>query len=176
MRVVEAEQLASQLARAPLCRAIIRRRYPKPRPRPLVRHIRQRQRLGGDAVTANQRAAAFVRIRVVAVSPNRRINLRFQLQTHSYRGPTGSAPLARRFAPLWSGASSQNRSDRYFSPPSGKITTITESGDRLATLSAATRLAPLEMPTNSPLRASWRFSSKASSVDTPRSSSASDGS
>src|SRR6266498_461692 len=168
MRVVKTEEFTAHFARAPLCFAVILRRHQKTSSRPFIRHIRQGQSLGDDAGAANQRAAALVRIRFSAVCANRRIDLRFQLQTHPYCGP--------RSALLWPGASSQNRSDRYFSPPSGKITTITESGDRLATLSAATRLAPLEMPTNSPLRASCRVSSKASSVDTPRSSSASDGS
>src|SRR5882672_6459365 len=166
VRVVEAEQLASKLGCAPFGRAIVLRSHLETAPRPFFRHVRQRQRFGHHAVAADQGAAALVRIRFGAVSTNSRVHLRFQLQSHyRFRGPG-------RPAPPWSGDSSQNRSDRYFSPPSGKMTTITESGDRRATSSAATRFAPLEMPTNNPLRASWRVSSNASSVETPRSSAA----
>src|SRR5437667_4500944 len=167
MRMVKAKQLGATVARAALRLAIILWRHPEPRPRSLVGHIRQRQRFGHDAVAADERAAALVRIRFSTVGTNRRMNLRIQLQSHyRFRGPEppsplrgfgeprGSAPLEPIFAPRWSGASSQKRSDKYFSPPSGKITTITESGDRLATVSAAARFAPLEIPTKSPLRAS----------------------
>src|SRR5215510_9572878 len=178
VRVVKPEQLRAQFARPPFRRAVIIWRDPKPCPWPLVGHVGQRQGLGNCAVAADQRTAAFVRIRLRTVRANSGVHLCVQSQRHPYRGPPPS-PL-RGFgepswsAPLTSGSSSQNRSDRYFSPPSGKTTTTTASGERRATLRAAARLAPLEMPTNSPVRASCRVSSNASSVATPISSSASD--
>src|SRR5258705_12095960 len=138
VRVVETKQFATHLGCAPFGCTIVLRPHLETAPWPFLGRVWQRQRFGDDPIAADQRAAALVRIRFGAVRADGGVNLGVQQQRHPYRVPL----------------SSQNRSDRYFSPPSGKITTITESGDRFATASAAERFAPLEMPTNNPPRAS----------------------
>src|SRR5687768_4348915 len=158
MRVVEAQQLGAQLGRAPLRLAVILRPHEKTTPRPLLGRARQRERGRDDAIAPVQRPAALVRVGLGAMAADFLIDSGAQRQRHQRA------------------LSSQNRSDRYFSPPSQNTTTITALDASRATRSAPARLAPLEMPTNSPCLASRRVSSNASSVLTPRSSSAIDSS
>src|SRR5215207_4218516 len=69
--------------------------------------------------------------------------------------------------------SSQNRSERYREPPSGKIVTTVPPGADAATRAAATAAAPLETPAKMPYFAARCLAiSCASSVETRMSSSA----
>ena len=111
MRMVEAEELGPALRGAPLRGAIVVRADPEPPARPFIGHVRQRERAQDDALAANERAAALVRIGFTAVTFDRRGNAGIQTQAHDRRSPCDD--------------SSQKRSDRYFSPPSQKTTTIT---------------------------------------------------
>src|SRR5688572_21071131 len=154
VRVIEAQEIGLQFRGTPLRFAIVLGPYQEPAPRTLFRGVGKRKRRRHHAVAAVERAAALVGIRLRAVAADVLVHSGFQHQRHQ-RVP-----------------SSQKRSERYFSPPSQKTTTITASFVFRATCSAPARLAPLEMPTNNPCRASRRVRANASSVLTPRSSSA----
>src|SRR5688572_9900907 len=160
MRVVEAKQVDTELAGAPFGLTIVLRTHEESAARSFLGRVRQREGGGHDTVAPVQGAATFVRIRFGTVAANVVIDAGLHREPHQRAPP----------------ASSQKRSDRYFSPPSQNTTTITASVAMRATWSAPARLAPLEMPTNSPCRARRRVNSKASSVLTPMSSSASVGS
>src|SRR5688572_16835970 len=180
VRMIEAQQLGPQFRRAPLGLHIVLVADTEATPRPFLGDVRQREGIGDDPVRSIQRAAAFVRIRLRPVGADRFVHSRSDRQRHHPAsalprfGEAGAAALPRfGEAGSFDGPpSSQNRSDRYFSPPSQKTTTITASLLRRATDSAPARFAPLEMPTNNPLRASSRVSWNASSVLIPMSSSA----
>src|SRR5687767_5302261 len=111
MRMVEAQELTAALRRASLGLAIVVGADSESSPRALVGHVRQRKGLVDDAVAADERAAAFIRIGFAGVSPDCGTYAWFQMQHHRRRSPSGN--------------SSQKRSDRYFSPPSQKTTTTT---------------------------------------------------
>src|SRR5204863_10019944 len=98
----------AEFAGASLGQTIVGRPHQEPAPRSFLRRIRQRLGVVDDAASANQRAATFVRIRLLAVTANRRVH-------------TGTEP--RRV--LRHSSTVQNVSDRYFSAPSGNTVTTT---------------------------------------------------
>ena len=76
MRMIEPEQLAAQLGRAALRLPIIRRPHQKPAPRTFFGRVRQRDDVGHRVVAADERAAAFVRIRFLPVHADRLVDAR----------------------------------------------------------------------------------------------------
>src|SRR5690606_8804389 len=169
MRMIEPEQLGAGLRGRLLRGSIVLRAHEEAAPRPLFRRVRQRPRGLDDPVAPDERAAAFVRIRLDAVGADRvgDAGPETQYPIHQFTPPTNDP----------SGGSSQKRSDRYLSPPSGKIITTTPLSIRSTSFRAAASTAPLEMPTSSPSSSASRFvSTYASSVRTRMSSSASVGS
>src|SRR5438477_635246 len=84
-------------------------------------------------IPAYQRATALVGIRFDAVCPDRGVHAGFQRQRHYASAPAGEPADEFSF---------QKRSDKYFSPPSGKIATTTASVVVRATCSAPARAAP----------------------------------
>ena len=157
VRVIKPEKLGAQLARAPLGRLVILRPHQEPPPRALFRRVRQRER--PERRRRGQSARRSIRS---DTSP------RHARESPHPRAARAPAPLLSRTHRVRARSNRaavrpQNRSDKYFSPPSGKITTMTASGERRATLSAPPRFAPLEIPTNRPSRASRRVRSNASS-------------
>src|SRR5687767_9255249 len=149
--MIKAEQLGAKLRRAALRIAVVLRAHEEPAPRPFLGRVRQRKRRRHGPLASIQRAAAFIGIGLDAM-------LTDGVGDTCLKGQRHQAP------------SSQKRSERYFSPPSQNTTTTTASDAFRATRSAPTRLAPLEIPTKSPSRASRLVSSNASSVLTPMSS------
>src|SRR3954469_820007 len=159
MRMVEPEELGTELRGATFGLAVVRRPHQEAPPRPFLSRVRQRHRRGHARAGAHQRAPAFVGKRFFAVPPNHPRDARVQLR------------------PMRHSSAVQNDSLRYFSAPSGNTVTTTPLARRRATDSVAASAAPAEMPTRSPSsRASRRTSRCASSVLTLRSSSASVGS
>jgi hypothetical protein len=71
MRMIEPEQIALHSRRVGFGLLVIRRPYQKSAPRALFRRVRQGRHVPYDTVAANQRAAAFVRIGLYSVPPNR---------------------------------------------------------------------------------------------------------
>src|SRR4029079_4210696 len=111
--------------------------------RPLVGDVRQRHGRSHLAVAPDQRPAALV---VVALTPG-------VLEGLQHSGSEPQSVAHGQFTPLTnepSGGSSQNRSERYFSPPSLKIITMRPSSIVLATFKLAESAAPLEIPTSRP--------------------------
>ena len=140
VRVIKPEQVGPTLSGPPLGLAVILRAHAKPPPGSFFGHVRQRVRAGDHPVAADDRPAALVGVRLRAMTPDGAGDSRPQREDH------------RRLSPC--ADSSQKRSERYFSPPSQKTTTMTASDVRRATRNAPARLAPLEMPTKSPPMAS----------------------
>src|SRR5918999_5726144 len=138
--MIKAEKPGAQFRRAALGGGVVLRPDEEPPPRTFICRVRQGKRVGYDAVPSDQRAAAFMRVSLGAVPADCISHCGLQHEAHQLTPPTIDP----------SAGSSQKRSERYFSPPSQKITTITASSARRATRSAPARLAPLEMPTRSP--------------------------
>src|SRR6476661_1001834 len=111
--------------------------------RPLVGDVRQRHRRGHFAAAPDQRAAALVRVGLAPVLLDGLQHARSEPQSvaHGQFTPLTNEP---------SGGSSQKRSERYFSPPSLKIITMTPSSIVLAIFRLAESAAPLEIPTSRP--------------------------
>src|SRR5215212_8983097 len=107
MRMIEPEQVGAELRRTLLRLPIILRPDQKAPPRPFFRCVRKRESRRDYAGAAVQSTTALVGIGFGAVTANRVADARVQAQRHQRE------------------LSSQNRSDRYFSPPSQKTTTIT---------------------------------------------------
>src|SRR5688500_5310342 len=150
MRMIKAEQLGAAFRRTALRGAVVVRADSETPAGTLVGDVRQRKRAVNDAVAADQRAAAFVGVGFAAMIPDRRRHARFEMQCHRRRSSSVD--------------SSQKRSDRYFSPPSQKTTTMTACGVPRATVSAPARFAPLELATNRQQVASWRVRTDGSRV------------
>ena len=126
MRMVEPQQFLLQRAPLPLRRIVVRRPDQKPPPRPFFRRVRQRRHVLHDAVRADERAAALVRIRLDAMTPNGVRDAGMSLNDSDMNsGPLD--PYAGTF---------QKRSDMYLSALSGKMVTITRIPARFAPLSA----------------------------------------
>src|SRR5262245_20584587 len=104
MRVIEPDELAARRRRARLGAAVVGRTHEKPAPRTLFSRVGQRERLHHQAVAADESAAALVGIGLSSVSADGGEHVAIERHGHE-------------------GASFQNRSDRYRSPPSGKIIT-----------------------------------------------------
>ena len=110
MGMVKPEQLGPGLGSLAFCRTVILRPHQKPSPRPFFSRIRQRVYVTDDAVATDERAAALVGVRLGPMPPDGIRDARLELKDHQF--------------------SSHRRSERYFSPPSQKTTTITASAVR----------------------------------------------
>src|SRR5688572_9576756 len=111
MRVVEAEQLGSELRRARLGLAIVLRADEEAAARPILGGVGQRERGGHGAVVSVQRAAALVGIGLDAVRADGFGDAIQQRQAHAARSPRSRREPGAGCVP----DSSQNRSERYFS-------------------------------------------------------------
>src|SRR4051812_18972108 len=143
VRVIEAEELEAASGRLALGRLVVGGADEEAPSRSFLRGVRQGERRRNLARGAEQRAAALVRERLLAVGLDGVGNARAERQRlagHQLTPPTNEP----------SAGSSQNRSDRYLSPPSEKIATITPASTVRPILSAAASAAPDEMPTSSP--------------------------
>ena len=72
--MVEPEQLAAEFGRPPLRELVIRRPDHEAASRPLFRGVGERHNRGDAAVAPDERAAAFVRIRLLAVNADRGVD------------------------------------------------------------------------------------------------------
>src|SRR4051812_25937597 len=128
--MVEAEELASELAGPLLGLAVVVGADQEAPSRPFFGGVRQRVRSRDETIAADQRAAAFVGIGFDAVRPDGGGDSVLQRQRHQ----RVLLSLVRPSPPP-----SQNRSDRYFSPPSQKTTTTTSGGSETVRLPDAAR-------------------------------------
>src|SRR3990170_6689226 len=130
--MIEPEQVAAQPGGPLLRHPIIRRPHEKPAPRPLFRHVRQGDGREDFLIPAHQRATAFVRKRLGAMTTDVGCN------------------RPREREPPIDHSAVQNESLKYRSAPSGKMVTMTPLSRRLATSITAVSAAPDETPARSP--------------------------
>ena len=168
MRVIEAEQLGAERRGALLGLAVVLRPHQEPPPRPFLGGVRQRERRRDHAVAAEERAAALVRIGFDAVARGSRRSTPVSSVERHQRGPPRTR--RRRSHPRSARTdTSRRRRRRPRRPP--------RPARAAPRRSAPARLAPLEIPTNSPsLRQPPRVARTRPRCSTPRSSSASAGS
>src|SRR3954454_11903514 len=93
--MIETQQLDAKLGGAPLRLLVVGRPDEEAAPRTLFGGIRQRQEIGDTPVASKQRAAAFVRVGLVAVHTNRLIDRRRDRQRPDAR-LKGSRSLGSR--------------------------------------------------------------------------------
>src|SRR5678815_2896326 len=136
MRVIEAQEVATGLGRALLRLPIVGWANQESPTGAFLGRIGQGIGRSHRPIATDKRPATFIGIRLHPVCADGRVHSRPQRQRHQ-------APV-----PVVDDISPQKRSDRYFSPPSGKIATITASEASRATRSAPASAPPLEMPTN----------------------------
>src|SRR5437762_10109759 len=91
VRMVEPEELRAELRRAALRSSIIGVAHAESPARALVRDVRQRQSRHEPAVASDERPAALVRIRLLAVTPNHAVELPGQHQRAITHRPSKSS-------------------------------------------------------------------------------------
>src|SRR5436190_10092916 len=98
MRVIKPEQLAAELARAPFGHPVVGWPHQKPSPRPFLVRVRERDSGLDPARTADERAAALVRIGRFTVAANLELDFPGEMQraiTHR-RSRTARSDIFRR--------------------------------------------------------------------------------